>query len=236
MPNLEPLEFYISCSLSSKVRTLHVSYYVDENGSWDSDKFAYLLPNDIVMRLMSVLPPNIFLGTDRVAWRHTNDGIFMVTSAYEAYSQINNDSDSSILWRDIWRWKGLAKVQMCMWLIGHDRLPINDILASRKVINSSMCPFDCNVPEKMLHYLRGYNRALEVWSDMADSVIWPDFFNVNLQDWVTSNAKGNLAKKIWNGFCRRMCFFMSAGVSGLLVVVLSLKMFTLCLNKFCSRR
>lgn len=131
------------------------------------------------MKVLSMNPPSMFPDSDVVAWRHTNDDLFTVKSAY---SNVVNMQFGNVLWKDFWRWKSSAKIQTCMWLIGHVSLPVNDTLASRDILTSNLCPFD--------------------------SSRWADFNSVNLHNWLDKNVKGSFNLRCCHDILWKDVFFM----------------------------
>lgn len=82
-----PLIFYALAPVPHTIINKVAAEFVDGNGNWQWESFAHLLPNHIILRVASVIPPNFTRGDDQLFWAESNKGIFMVKAAYTTMSR-----------------------------------------------------------------------------------------------------------------------------------------------------
>lgn len=61
-----------------------VADFVGLNGEWNRVLLQQLVPAHVLDKIMAIRPPDELRGMDYVAWALTNDGVFTVSSAYDA--------------------------------------------------------------------------------------------------------------------------------------------------------
>ena len=76
--------------------------------------------------------------SDTVAWRGTNDGDFIVKSAYEIISG-NNNLHVDPLFQLIWICDGLERIRVFLWQVVVGALPTNYYRFSRNIFDDPTC-------------------------------------------------------------------------------------------------
>ena len=59
-----------------------VAPYVNSDGDWDFQRFKYAMPENFLLQIMSVVPPDVNLGLDMIYWEKSNVRSFSIKSAY----------------------------------------------------------------------------------------------------------------------------------------------------------
>ena len=90
------------------------------------------------MRLLSMMPPNIEYGTDRMTWAPSKDGVFMIKLAYNMLArhiiEIINTSQ-----KKIWRWLGLKRIGVFLQFLAKQIALTNSLHKCRGMTNSDLC-------------------------------------------------------------------------------------------------
>ena len=68
---------------------MHVNNFISEEGDWDWDCLQQLLPNHFCDIISRIKPLNANAGEDQVYCNHTNEGNFILGSAYEMLGEGN---------------------------------------------------------------------------------------------------------------------------------------------------
>src|ERR1044072_8712326 len=103
---------------------LCVADCVDYTGQWNMELISQVVPAPVRDRISGLHPPNPQNREDCVAWSHTNDGEFSVSSAYDVLAkQVLLPID--ILARCIWDWNGPYRINLFLWRVVSDGLPTN---------------------------------------------------------------------------------------------------------------
>lgn len=140
---------------------------MDDPGNWRWDSFSYLLLNHILLRIALIQPPSQNNGEDQVYWAESNNGSFMVKSAYNAISSYHSRNED-FSWDIVWRWKGPQSIRTFLWLVTHNRLKTKAELARKHILANAGCDrCGCGV-EDTLHVLRDC---------MAAKRILPSFYS-----------------------------------------------------------
>lgn len=142
-------------------------------------------------------------------WALTGDGNFTIRSAYNLCAGIHAAPEKTS-WDSLWNWKGPHQVQMHLWKPLHGRL-LTNLYKSRWCNDSPRCHNCTGVPESILHVLRDCPLASQVWVPLLKSQLVNEFYNLSLQDWISSNLKqsfGLVEPGQWcNIFCSA-CYFL----------------------------
>ncbi|CAN1292982.1 Putative ribonuclease H protein At1g65750, partial [Linum perenne] len=111
------------------------------------------LLEEMVARVVGMLPPKDSRVEDQWVWGPNRDGVFRIKSAYELLKEDVNDQPDDI-WKIIWQWKGSNKVQCFLWLVGLDHLLTNLQGMKRKLTNDASCSSCHYDVEDALHVIR----------------------------------------------------------------------------------
>lgn len=71
--------------------------------SWNLSIFRERLPDDIVRKIVNILPPRPLVGSDKVFWMHTSNGDFTVKSAYRMIKK-NTWNEQDARWKIVWKY------------------------------------------------------------------------------------------------------------------------------------
>ncbi|KAE8729391.1 Serine/threonine-protein phosphatase BSL2-like protein [Hibiscus syriacus] len=102
-------------------------------------------------------------GEDWYAWKGNGDGVF---SVYSCIRLISSLSESDASWSEL-VWRGLvpSKVEVFLWQIIHQKLPVKTVLLSRGVkgIENSKCTICGLEPESVNHLFFSCKQVWEIW-------------------------------------------------------------------------
>ncbi|XP_028754982.1 uncharacterized protein LOC114714409 [Neltuma alba] len=157
------------------------------NGQWDYNRLSSILPPDIINMLIAKCPPNEVLGDDILIWGGNNSGQFKIKDAYWMIEDKGN-SPISRVFDVIWKWKGVERIRVFLWLMVQDRLPTNE-RRSRWSLTSPNCPWCCDSVETITHILRDCRYAKQLWEELVHPRWKRHFFSKNLTEWVHFNLK-----------------------------------------------
>uniref|UniRef100_A0A6N2MZS1 RNase H type-1 domain-containing protein n=1 Tax=Salix viminalis TaxID=40686 RepID=A0A6N2MZS1_SALVM len=148
----------------ARVNTLHytVADMVDSGGNWKWELFAHLLPIHTVMNIAGHIPPMQDTREDSVVWDHSSNGRLSVRTAYMVQEK-GGAMDRDPLWRIIWKWKGLERIRVFLWTVGHNAIMTNEVRWRRKMTDNKYCGQCVNVVETVTHALRDCPKARKIW-------------------------------------------------------------------------
>ena len=138
---------------------------------------------------MGFPPPFHQAGTDSLVWGSSGDGDFSVNLAFENIAQWNL-TISDPLFNSIWKWHGLERIKLFLWLVAHNSLHINAYCVSHRMASSAFCS-RCNedLDESILHALRDCSILGDFWRMLLPADKWPDFFIATLRTWLLDNLQ-----------------------------------------------
>jgi hypothetical protein len=133
------------------------------------------------------IPLSPCLPPDRLIWKDSKDGKFLIRSAYhlglclnDLYKrQCSRGLEEKLIWKFLWSLMVPNQVKTFTWRACHDILPTKSNLLKRKVIEEDICPC-CNLEKETLFH------AIWLWrADTWGTVSRPPspfflFFNKNL--------------------------------------------------------
>lgn len=172
--------------LTGREKTLTVADLMDDHGGWRVDEIEHFLPQDILNQILSLAPPVLNRPEDRVAWNLTKDGEFSTRSAYENLIMQPTMLDCSFL-KILWSWPGPERIRILLWKISQGALVTNTFRLRRGLSVESLCPVCSLDNETSLHILRDYPCSSQVWMAVARKSLDQNFFNSNLQEWLSVN-------------------------------------------------
>ena len=113
---------------------------------------------------------------DELIWHYTENGVFSVTSAYyvggESLKHLSpsksagpsNPHATDIGWKKLWHLKVPPKVKNNLWKFCNNVLPTKELLARRKIQQSSRCPRCDSDLETLKHMVFECQQSREVWN------------------------------------------------------------------------
>uniref|UniRef100_A0A6N2M5M2 Reverse transcriptase zinc-binding domain-containing protein n=1 Tax=Salix viminalis TaxID=40686 RepID=A0A6N2M5M2_SALVM len=170
------------------VNTLHytVADMVDSGGNWKWELFAHFLPIHTVMSIAGHIPPMQDTRADSVAWDHSSNGRLSVRTAYRVQEE-GGEMDRDPLWRTIWKWKGLERIGVFLWTVGHNAIMTNEARWRRKMTDNKYCGRCVNEVESVIHALRDCPKARKIWEVFVRAEERGIFFSQNWYAWLVSN-------------------------------------------------
>jgi hypothetical protein len=143
-----------------------------EGGCWNSLIISENFMKEEAKAILNI-PLSPILPQDWIIWIGSKSGMFTVKSAYhigrvlkeDARGQCSNAARMPDIWRDLWNLKIPGKVKLFAWRACQNLLPTRDNLYKRKVIQDPICPCCGLEVETIIHSLRSYSAAQDVWGD-----------------------------------------------------------------------
>ncbi|KAJ1417011.1 Ribonuclease H-like superfamily [Sesbania bispinosa] len=89
--------------IPSHVCSLSVSNLVATGGMWDLSAIDHIIPTNIKAEILSYPLPEESLGSDKMCWRLTSNGMFSTHSAYELVEDNADVETRNNLWRILWK-------------------------------------------------------------------------------------------------------------------------------------
>ncbi|KAF7808310.1 putative ribonuclease H protein At1g65750 family [Senna tora] len=203
LPNGKKLEEYAFHPLSVAEQHKPVSEFIFASGAWAWDKFDSLVPADVCSMINTVMPPSSALPPDKVAWKHSRDGMFTTRSAYHA---ISRDEDS--VTRNFWKWQGMEKIRLFLWLCGHNRILTNEARWRRGLSSCDTCSHCNNESETLLHTLRDCVKVRPIWMWLVHPSHWNIFFGLDRVEWLEHNLFASLGcdNRSWDKVFANACW------------------------------
>jgi hypothetical protein len=160
---------------------------------------------------------------DKLVWRGTKNGVFLVSSAYHMVKEmeIETQPESSTkrgqneLWKGIWNMRSPNVVKNFMWRACKNILPTKENLMKKKIIEESLCPICMLKVETTFHALwdclasrdvwgaslRIFQKKFSIWLRLQSSsgYFFGEMRHGNLSN-VLRNCTKNMAEKKWLDF------------------------------------
>ncbi|XP_074323028.1 uncharacterized protein LOC141659976 [Apium graveolens] len=141
-------------------------YFRPQTNDWDVHKVQRdFHDSDVQLILQTRIPQN--RARDKVAWMASNTGEYSVKTGYQLWlSQFpdNIESNNSTGWNKLWNLRVPHKVRTFLWRFCTNTIPVRNLLRSKGVNTTIMCPL-CNVDvEHLLHVFFDCRFASECWS------------------------------------------------------------------------
>ncbi|KAF7837882.1 ribonuclease H [Senna tora] len=95
-------------------------------------------------------------------------------------------------WKSIWKLHVPQRVRSFMWLLMHEKLLTNVERCRRRIADSTVCDRCGGISEDIIHALRDCNKAKDIWLRLVKPSSWPEFFHLDLRDWISLNLHSNL--------------------------------------------
>ena len=155
--------------------------FSNNNGNWNWQLFAHLLPNHIILKIAAVKAPCANSGEDQCYWVYFNTWHFTRKSVYLSLHQSNNVVDIS-LWNLAWKWNGPQSIRTFIWLAISNRLKTKFELHRRHITKDSTCCICGHHLEDTIHVLRDCVIARQVWLRLVYNNLWNFLFRLNKLD------------------------------------------------------
>ncbi|CAJ2650297.1 unnamed protein product [Trifolium pratense] len=188
------------------MRDWKVHELADNEGKWNLNILANLIPADILMKIAAIIPPKDEYGNDeRVGIGRNNCG-FSVAGMYNNIC-CHHEVEDNNMWRKAWRLKVPERVRTLVWMILHNRLLTNS-LKNKMGLSHAMCEYCGDKEETTLHVMRDCPKAREVWTYVVPLSLRGIFFMGDLQHWIGFNLNSNSQRRgreDWSDFWALSC-------------------------------
>lgn len=149
-----------------------------------------MLPENIVGTFSSIPARVIPDREDLWCWNYSEEGRYSVRDGYLWLREKGVTMDGGFDGSWIWKLDVPEKVRMFVWLGLHEVLPVNQLCFCCRMAKSSECS-QCRMgPEDGIHCLRDCPLSREIWTRVGVG-IWPNFWSLEMHDWITIHARGN---------------------------------------------
>nr|XP_023896924.1 uncharacterized protein LOC112008814 [Quercus suber] len=182
---LGPLRSVIQGPIEPDIERLRVKDILTD-GSWDWNKITMELPTSLKMKIQAT-PSAMFAPTeDKLSWSSNPRGVFDLKSAYSLATD-NEPCQFDGEW--IWKARVLPKIKFFAWKCMHNSVGVKACLAERGMSINMLCPLCVLEVETIAHALRDCRLVREVWFNLGVARNDMEFFNEELEIWMTKNAK-----------------------------------------------
>lgn len=104
------------------------------SGGWAWERLSYLVPDNVLVHIASLLPPSAEAGPDRLAWKWRIKDNFSNSKTYRNLHHFEGCKSSKI-WNLVWKSKAPQRVQVFVWLLWQNRLMTNEERVRRHMSN-----------------------------------------------------------------------------------------------------
>lgn len=120
------------------------------------------MSEDIIKRIVSILPPYPSTGNDKINWIGTSTRSFSMKSACRSLHESFWYSKDK-WWKVTWKFLGPQRVQLFLWLVFKQRLLTNMEWIKQDIGQNGSCSLCGHGEEDLIHVLKNYSAAREVW-------------------------------------------------------------------------
>lgn len=199
VPNLGRLMDSARLPISQREEGERIHHFVTASGQLNFNHFMELLPDQIVNRIKTIIPPHVSSGEDSLAWDGAVDGYFSISQAFTSLLSSRGLLADDIF-NVIWKWKGPERMRFLLCKAARGILMINEVRYRRGLTNSDLCPICHQHPETSLHLFRDCGISKVVWLNLMNDIPLTFFEEDNFERWLLLNlkAKGSLELGKWN--------------------------------------
>ncbi|PKI31543.1 hypothetical protein CRG98_048066, partial [Punica granatum] len=155
---------------------------------WNCERIASWLNNSSLLRIASVVASASSVHRDDVPfWRLAPSRNYTVASAYKLLTVGSGTDHYSKLWKNIWRWEGPQRIRFFLWRFAGESLLTNEARYRKSLCDTPSCPHCESGAESTLHVSRDCVLAKQIWSRLVPIDAQPEFFTLDLLDWLWQN-------------------------------------------------
>ncbi|KAF7827616.1 MLP-like protein 28 [Senna tora] len=187
-----------------------VSEFTSASGDWDWGAFSSLLPDDIILSIKAILPPDPNAGQDVFVWGVAPNGSFSVKSGYKVLAPsalwVGN-----FKWKDVWRSDIIERARVFLWSLSHEAIFTNQERVNRKHSIDARCVRCLQNSETALHAIRDCSRVSCLWKSLVHPLLWSDFFALDIKAWIQDNLNKDWSgdkSGMWNLIFGSTCWFI----------------------------
>jgi hypothetical protein len=100
---------------------------------------------------------------DRRGWGQQPDS-YTILEGYKLAKENPYASPNLTLWKEVWRYKSIPKIDMFIWTLAHNTILTGDNLKRKGWEGPMHCPFCISNEETVAHILLNCSFAQEVWN------------------------------------------------------------------------
>ncbi|RYR10336.1 hypothetical protein Ahy_B05g078806 [Arachis hypogaea] len=163
--------------------------FCDISEQWDVGKLQWMLPENIVKKIIAISPPSPWKEADHIVWGPSSDGTFSAKSAYQVTMEEQHTQNKNF--RLVWNWQGLERIRTFLWLVTHNAILTNSERKRRHLTNDDSCPQCQCHEESAIHVLRDCFYAKSIWQKLFPPNGINYFFNTDLNEWLLQNLMSN---------------------------------------------
>jgi ribonuclease HI len=150
---------------------------------------------------------------DRRGWGHQS-GTYTVSEGYKLIKANPYAPPNPALWKEVWRFKCIPKIDMFIWTLAHNAILTGDNLKKKGWEGPTHCPFCVSKEETVAHILLNCSFAREVWNlalaPWTNQVPLPDEIPNLLLSWQAlcpfSLTKKDRLKSCWGYLPKFICW------------------------------
>ncbi|MBA0607395.1 hypothetical protein Godav_019703 [Gossypium davidsonii] len=128
------------------------------DGSWNLYLFHFWVSKEVISRIVSVPPPHLASGLDKIIWGFFSTGSFSLKNTYEKVREGSLNPKEPI-WELLWKFK--------------------------RIRSDSACGFCGCESEEVLHVLRDCLAARSIWDKIVLDETLFNFYIRSFQEWIT---------------------------------------------------
>lgn len=180
-----PLDQVCTQGLSEQETQAMVWEYWVSGSGWNWSCLSNLLPHLVLLKLASIsINPLSFEG-DKLNMLTHNGGAFTVKSTYEL--EVGGVAEGRWEgWKLIWSLRVQQGVKVFVWLLVHEGVLTNHSRWHRGHSMNSNCSHCLEEREDSIHMIRDFGDSKKVWDLFGSSLMFKDFFSLNLRGWFFS--------------------------------------------------
>ena len=148
---------------------LKVSDFI-ENKQWNAQKLHAFLHNPTIVQKILGIPIPLSDIHDSICWGLSSSGAFTTKSATWLAHGIAQE-EPSWLFKGIWHLDIMPKIQIFLWQMCHNALPVRGTLYRRGCQLDPHCPLCATDIESIDHLFQGCPHILTIW-DLAKQHRW----------------------------------------------------------------
>ncbi|KAL6555875.1 hypothetical protein OROHE_007149 [Orobanche hederae] len=173
--------------ISEPDRSLKICDLIDQTGKWNLQELQTQLPLPVKQEILRF---QITLNSveDTPIWNESANGMFSCQSAYKTLKRHYSTGNTRPgRWTWLWKLKCSHKLKHFLWLAIQGRLVTNLLRHTRKISPSAHCPScDC-AQEFVLHLMRYYPQARQIWEDLLPPQALLGFDRIEDANWFRKN-------------------------------------------------
>jgi ribonuclease HI len=168
--------------------SLMVSDILLGNGIVDLTRISFVLPSQLTDSLKAIPLQCWSTSQDTRYWLDSPTGEFNFKSAYQLESNSSGQPSQFAGGKWLWKVSSLPKVKYFIWLCLHNSLFVREVLASRGLNITPLCPRCGTHAESILHLLRDCSASCAFWQKIGIPSRCISSFGVSLYDWLHANC------------------------------------------------